>query len=67
MVLSDGTELPYRVTAREQIAKAELPIGDVFTREGPPRLRLVTCTGEWSQRNGSYTDNLVITAQPVEG
>ena len=65
--LSDGTEVAYRVTAREQVAKPELPLDDVFTREGPPHLRLITCTGDWSQRNASYTDNLVITAEPVEG
>lgn len=64
--LADGTELRYTVTAREQIAKPELPVADLFDRDGPPLLRLVTCTGEWSSAASSYTDNLVLTAEPEQ-
>lgn len=65
IVREDGSRLDYVVTARRTTDKKELPVDDLFDREGEPRLQLVTCTGEWSERAGSYTDNLVITATPV--
>lgn len=63
--LDDGTSTTYRVVGGEQVAKADLAVDEIFRRDGDPVLRLVTCTGEWSPRAGSYTDNLVITAVPV--
>ncbi|WP_010145984.1 class F sortase [Serinicoccus profundi] len=65
VVRADGTELDYTVTARRTTEKKELPVDDVFDRDGPARLQLITCTGEWSERAGSYSDNLVITATPA--
>lgn len=65
IVREDGSRLDYVVTARRTTDKKELPVDDLFDREGEPRLQLITCTGEWSERAGSYTDNLVITATPV--
>ncbi|WP_134772287.1 class F sortase [Ornithinimicrobium flavum] len=63
--LSDGTSVTYRIVGGEQVAKTDLPVDDLFRRDGDPVLRLVTCTGDWSPRAGSYTDNLVISAVPV--
>lgn len=63
--LSDGTTAAYRIVGGEQVAKTDLPVDDLFRRDGDPVLRLVTCTGDWSPRAGSYTDNLVISAVPV--
>lgn len=65
--LADGTRTAYRVVSRVSVAKPELAVGDLFRRTGPPTLHLVTCTGEWSRQTGSYTDNLVVTAEPVQG
>lgn len=63
--LADGSELLYTVTSIRATDKKELPVDDLFDRDGSPRLQLITCTGEWSEREGSYSDNLVITAEPV--
>lgn len=63
--LEDGSELAYTVTARTTTDKKELPVDDLFDRDGPPRLQLVTCTGDWSASTGRYTDNLVLTATPA--
>lgn len=63
--LDDGTMTEYRVAGGEAVAKAHLPVDEIFRRDGEPVLRLVTCTGQWSPRAGHYTDNLVITAVPV--
>ncbi|GAA4879712.1 class F sortase [Serinicoccus chungangensis] len=65
IVREDGSRLDYVVTARRTTDKKELPVDDLFDREGEQRLQLITCTGEWSERAGSYTDNLVITATPA--
>jgi sortase (surface protein transpeptidase) len=65
--LADGTSATYRVVARTTVAKPELAVDDLFRRDGPPLLHLVTCAGEWSRQTGRYTDNLVITAEPVRG
>lgn len=63
--LDDGTSTSYRVVGGESVAKPDLPVDELFRRDGEPVLRLVTCTGEWSPQAGHYTDNLVITAEPV--
>ena len=57
-----GTEL-HEVTEVDQYPKQALPAA-VFERTGPPRVRLVTCGGEFDEAAGSYRDNLVVTAEP---
>src|SRR5690606_31421134 len=42
-----GAELRFRITAIEQISKAELPLASLFARDGEHSIRLVTCGGEW--------------------
>jgi hypothetical protein len=64
--LNDGTSTAYRVVGGENVAKTDLAVDEIFRRDGDPVLRLVTCTGEWSPQTGHYTDNLVITAVPVQ-
>lgn len=64
--LADGTSTTYRVVGGEQVAKTDLAVDELFRRDGDPVLRLVTCTGDWSPQAGSYTDNLVISAVPVD-
>ena len=63
--LADGTTTAYRVTGRTTVAKPELAVDTLFRRDGDPQLHLVTCAGEWSRQTGRYTDNLVVTAEPV--
>lgn len=65
--LEDGSSTTYRVVSRVTVAKPELAVDDLFRRDGPPALHLVTCAGEWSRQTGRYTDNLVVTAEPVQG
>jgi hypothetical protein len=63
--LADGTSLAYRVSSVERTGKAQLPVGQIFDRAGPPRLTLVTCGGEFDRATGTYRENVVVTAQPV--
>lgn len=63
--LADGTRTAYRVVGGATVAKTDLPVDELFRRDGPAVLRLVTCTGDWSPRTGHYVDNHVVTAVPV--
>jgi hypothetical protein len=63
--MSDGKVAQYRVTKVEEIAKRRLPIDQIFDRDGPPALRIVTCGGPYDERNGGYRDNLVVSAAPA--
>jgi sortase (surface protein transpeptidase) len=64
VTLADGTVLGYRVSAVGRVAKPTLPVGELFARDGPPRLVLVTCGGAFDRAAGGYTDNVVVTAEP---
>ncbi len=61
---ADGREIGYRVTARRQYAKAELP-PEVFAAGGPPRLVLITCGGAFDRSTRHYADNVVVFAEPT--
>jgi hypothetical protein len=62
---ADGTTTRWRVAARELIQKRSLPLDELFRRDGPPRLTLITCGGPFLTEFGSYRDNVVVVAEPV--
>lgn len=62
----DGSTSDWRVVARTSYPKEELPISDIFTRFGPPRLVLITCDGDFDRAEQSYADNVVVYTVPVE-
>ena len=43
--------------------RTRLPVDDLFDRDGPPRLVVLTCGGAYDARNG-YHDNIVVIAEP---
>lgn len=61
---ADGRVTVYRVDSIERFDRQGLPDA-VFTRSGPERLRLVTCTGAFIPEAGGYQQNLVVTAVPA--
>jgi len=63
---ADGTTSEWRVVARTKYPKDELPIADIFTRFGDPRLVLITCDGYFDRDARSYSDNVVVYAVPVD-
>ncbi|TDE36497.1 class F sortase [Actinomadura sp. 6K520] len=65
--LADGRTVRYRAVAREVIGKGAMPLEELFSRDGGPRLTVITCGGPFDSRTGRYRDNLVITAVPVGG
>jgi hypothetical protein len=61
---ADGRDIAYRVTARRQYVKAELP-PEVFDAGGPARLVLITCGGAFDRSTRHYEDNVVVFAEPI--
>jgi LPXTG-site transpeptidase (sortase) family protein len=66
IVLADetGRELRYTVSERFQVDKDELPTAELFRRNGPAILTLITCGGIFDRKHHSYRDNIVIRATP---
>jgi len=47
------------------IDKNRLPPDEIWNREGPQRLVLITCGGRYDASRRSYDDNVVVFADPV--
>ncbi len=60
-----GTTSRWRIVAREVFQKEVLPLDDLFRRDGPPRLTLITCGGPFLPEYRSYRDNVVVVAEPL--
>jgi sortase (surface protein transpeptidase) len=65
IVHEDGTVSAWRIEEVVRYSKEDIPIADIFTFDGPARLALITCGGEFDRSIGSYLDNYVVTAVPV--
>jgi hypothetical protein len=65
VVDATGTTYTYTVTDVRSVAKPEVPLDELFDRDGERRLVLVTCGGRWDRERRSYSDNVVVTAAPV--
>lgn len=63
---ADGRTATYRVVARREYGKLDLP-REVFRRDGDPQLVLVTCGGVFDPAAGSYESNIVVYAVPAAG
>lgn len=63
----DGSVRDYVVREVTTVPKASASWGPVFTRDGAPRLVLVTCGGTFQREVSSYTDNILVTADLVGG
>lgn len=61
---ADGRTVEYRVVARRQYLKADLP-PEIFDVGGPPRLVLITCGGRFDRATRHYSDNVVVHAVPA--
>lgn len=61
---ASGAVFRYAITGRQQVSKTALP-ASVFSREGTPRLVLITCGGRFDPRTHHYDDNIIVTAQPL--
>ncbi len=64
VITADGASHRYHVLGREEFAKTNVPLRQIFAKTGEPRLTLVTCGGKFDARTRSYADNIVVTAVP---
>jgi len=60
---ADGLQY-WTVTGTEVYHRTALPIAEIFSLSGDPRLALVTCGGEFDPVARSYRDNVVVYAHP---
>jgi Sortase domain len=60
-----GVQVRYRVTDVQSVPKQRLALGELFRRDGPHELFLVTCGGDFDRSRGGYRDNVVVTAAPA--
>ncbi|MCV2392934.1 class F sortase [Actinotalea sp. M2MS4P-6] len=63
--LADGSTLAYRVDDVTAVPKTDVVWPDVFVRDGPARLVLVTCGGRWQPDVRHYADNVIVYLTPV--
>ncbi|BDZ46697.1 class F sortase [Naasia aerilata] len=66
LTTADGTEHRYSVESVTKVLKEDLPVAEVFTREGPERLVLITCGGQFDYDALRYSDNVLVTAVPAQ-
>ena len=67
VVLSAGkARQAYKITKLREVPRTDLVDDEeVFAVDGPPRLVLITCAGEFRVERGGYNRNLVVVARPV--
>jgi hypothetical protein len=65
VVYDDGSTRAFEVVDLRQFAKDELPVDELFGRDGEPRVVLITCGGDFNPSLRSYTDNIVAYAVPT--
>ncbi|MGW9478351.1 class F sortase [Saccharomonospora azurea] len=66
---ADGRTWTYRVDAAAMLHKDDLGAyaPELFAQDGPHRLVLVTCGGDYLGGSGGYSDNYIVTAELVSG
>ena len=62
---ADGVVHPYVLESVTYYPKAELPVNELFSREGEGTLVLITCGGAFDPATGRYQDNVVAIAAPA--
>ncbi len=63
MTDADGTVTSYTVESVTYIPRAELPVDQLFDRDGPRSLVVITCGGEFDEQTRTYSDNVVLVAR----
>jgi LPXTG-site transpeptidase (sortase) family protein len=66
VTFSDASRQTFAVASAESVAKDRLDVDSLFASDGAAVVRLVTCGGAFNHTEGSYVDNVVITAAEVE-
>lgn len=62
---SDGVAHHYVIQSLQNVPKKQLPVDEIFERDGSPRLILITCGGQFDTVSRTYSDNVIVTASPA--
>jgi len=62
---ADGAVRRFESVALASYDKQELPTADIFRRDGPPVVTLITCGGAFNPSLRSYEDNIVAYAVEI--
>lgn len=54
----------YRVTAKNEYAKDQVPMTQIFKKSDTSRLEIITCSGKW--QSNSYNNRIVVSAELVQ-
>lgn len=60
----DGSSATFTTTALTRHPRNDLPVAELFRRDGPPTLTLITCGGRFDPVARSYEENVVVRAVP---
>jgi LPXTG-site transpeptidase (sortase) family protein len=61
--LKDGTERTFVITEAHLLEQHTTETQDIFQREGPPHIILITCEGDWDSSTKTYAERRVITGE----
>jgi len=61
VVWPSGRTVSFEVASSQTVSASAHPAG-LFSRAGPARLSLITCSGAWLQGPATYSDRLIVTA-----
>lgn len=64
LAAGDGTTREFVVQSLTYYEKTALPVDELFARNGPTALVIVTCGGPFDSATGHYRDNVVAVAVP---
>jgi sortase A len=65
VVTNDGQKFHYVVSDIELYPYTDVPMNQIITKTGPPKLALITCDGAWVQGQKTYDHRLVVYATLV--
>ena len=65
VVTTSRGQVAYEVVSVRQVRKQREALAAAFDRGGKARLSIITCGGRYLRNQGGYTDNVVVTAEPI--
>lgn len=64
LTTADSQQRQYKVVGVQAYPKSAVPLSDLFSTVGAPRLTLITCGGLFDNATHSHESNVVVTATP---
>jgi hypothetical protein len=66
VTVDTGASVDYVIESVTSVSKRDVPLGEIFDRDGERRLVLITCGGQFDREAFRYSDNVIVVATPVE-